>query len=124
MPMKDVLQKYCITSYSRNGVNRMWIQTIQKIKSTTFTHLASIMYILFDLMIFQLHIQQFHVINFNSDSEIIRSAFLYKNGRYNVYQLHPFDKQKQSFLISLLDILMMSFPSIIVHFMITYTLYT
>ena len=60
---KDGLRKYCSTSYSRNGVNQMWILNL-KISSTTFIHLTSIMYILFNLIIF---LRQFHTINLKSD---------------------------------------------------------
>ena len=45
--IKQGLQKYCETAYSRNGINQMWIlknskELLEHLKSPTFNHVTSI----------------------------------------------------------------------------------
>ena len=50
--IKQGLQKYCETSYSRSGVNQMWIlknskELLEHLQSPNFNHITSIKFLIF-----------------------------------------------------------------------------
>ena len=91
--VKDVLQKYCSTAYSRNGVNRMWIlkdskDLINNLHSSVFNNVHSIRSYEFSTLYICTTIP--HKKLKPRLVETILSVFLHKKGsRYKVFVLHP-----------------------------------
>ena len=90
--VKDGLQKYCSTAYSRNGVNQMWIlknskDLINNLHSSDFNNVHSIRSYDFSTLYTTIPHNKLKL----RLAEIIRSAFLHKNGnrRYKFLVLHP-----------------------------------
>ncbi|KAK3094748.1 hypothetical protein FSP39_005718 [Pinctada imbricata] len=79
--IKEGLQTYCETTYSRNGINQMWIlknskELLENLKATNFNHITSIKS--FDF--FTLYTTIPHQKLKNRLANIIRNTFLSKNG--------------------------------------------
>ena len=79
--IKQGLQKYCETAYSRSGINQMWIlknskELLEHLKSPAFNHVTSIKS--FDLSTLYTTIP--HQKLKERLTSIIRNAFIFKNG--------------------------------------------
>ena len=79
--IKQGLQKYCGTAYSRRGVNQMWIlknskELLEHLKSPNFNHITSIKS--FDFSILYTTIA--HDKLKSRLANIIRNSFIFKNG--------------------------------------------
>ena len=79
--IKQCLQKYCETTYSRSGVNQMWIlknskELLEHLQSPNFNHIASINS--FDISILYTTIP--HQKLKSRLATIIRNSFFHKNG--------------------------------------------
>ena len=78
--IKQGLQKYCETAYSRSGINQVWIlknskQLLEHPKSQTFNHVTSIKSFDFSTLYTIPH-QELK----DRLTSIIRNAFIFKNG--------------------------------------------
>ena len=84
--IKQGLQKYCETAYSRSGVNQMWVlknlkELLEHLKSPNFNNKTSIKSFDFSTIFIQL----FLTINWKADSLVsFGNSFMFKNdnGRY------------------------------------------
>ena len=83
--IKQGLQKYCETAYSRSGINQMWIlknskELLEHLKSPTFNHVTSITSFDFSTLYTTIPRQKLK----DRVTSIIRNAFIFKNsnGRY------------------------------------------
>ena len=79
--IKQGLQKYCETAYSRSGINQMWIlknskELLEHIKSPTFNHVISIKSFDFSTLYTTIRHQKLK----DRLTSIIRNAFIFKNG--------------------------------------------
>ena len=79
--IKQGLQKYCETAYSRSGINQMWIlknskELLEPLKSPTFNPVTSIKS--FDFSTLYATIPQKKLKD--RLTTIIRNAFIFKNG--------------------------------------------
>ena len=79
--IKQGLQKYCETAYSRSGINQMWIlknskELFEHFKSPTFNHVTSIKSFDFSTLYTTIPHQKLK----NRLTSIIQSAFIFKNG--------------------------------------------
>ena len=79
--IKQGLQKYCETAYSRSGINQMWIlknskELLEHLKSPTFNHVTSIKSFDFSTLYATIPHQKLKV----RLTSIIRNAFIFKNG--------------------------------------------
>ena len=79
--IKQGLQKYCETAYSRSGINRMWIlknskELLEHLKSPTFNRVTSIKSFDFSTLYTTIPHQKLKV----RLTSIIRNAFIFKNG--------------------------------------------
>ena len=79
--IKQGLQKYCETSYSRSGINQMWIiknskELLEHLKSPTFNHVTSIKSFDFSTLYTTIPHQKLK----DRLTSIIRNAFIFKNG--------------------------------------------
>ena len=79
--MKQGLQKYCETSYSRSGVNQMWIQKnskelLEHLQSPNFNHITSIKSFDFSTLYTTIPHQKHK----SRLATIIRNSFIHKNG--------------------------------------------
>ena len=88
--IKQGLQKYCETSYSRSWVNQMWIlknskELLEYLQSTNFNHITSIKSFDFSILYTTIPHQKLK----SRFATIIRNAFIHKNGnrRYKVLVL-------------------------------------
>ena len=75
--IKQGLQKYCETCYSRSGVNQMWIlknskELLEHLLSANFNHITSIKSFDFSTL--------YPTIPHQKLATIIRNSFIYKNG--------------------------------------------
>ena len=78
--IKQGLQKYCETSYSRSGVNQRWIlkkskELLEHLQSPNFNHITSIKYFDFSTLYTTIPHQK----RKSKLATIIRSSFIYKN---------------------------------------------
>ena len=79
--IKQGLQKYCKTAYSRSGINQMWIlknskELLEHLKSLTFNHVTTIKSFDFSTLYTTITHQKLK----NRLTSIIRNAFISKNG--------------------------------------------
>ena len=79
--IKQGLQKYCETAYSRSGINQMWIlknskELLEHLKSPTFNRVTSIKYFDFSTLYTTIPHQKLK----DRLTSIIRNAFIFKNG--------------------------------------------
>ena len=79
--IKQGLQKYCETAYSRSGINQMWIlknskELLEHLKSHTFNHVTSIKSFDFSTLYTAIPHQKLK----DRLTSIIRNAFIFKNG--------------------------------------------
>ena len=79
--IKQGLQKYCETAYSRSGISQMWIlknskQLLEHLKSLTFNHVTSIKSFDFSTLYIPMPHQKLK----NRLTSIIQNAFIFKNG--------------------------------------------
>ena len=79
--IKQGLQKYCATAYSRNGVNQMWIlknskELLEHLESPDFKHITSIKSFDFSTLYTTIPHQNLK----NRLTSIIQNSFVYKNG--------------------------------------------
>ena len=79
--IKQGLQKYCETAYSRSGINQMWIlknskELLEHLKSPTFNHVTSIKSFDFSTLYTTIPHQKLK----DRLTSIIRNAFIFKNG--------------------------------------------
>ena len=75
--IKQGLQKYCETSYSRRGVNQVWIlknskELLEHLQSSNFNHITSIKSFDFSIL--------YTTIPHKRLATIIQNSFIYKNG--------------------------------------------
>ena len=79
--IKQGLQKYCETSYSRSGVNQMWIlknskELLEHLQSPNFNHITSIKSFDFSTLYTTIPHQKLK----SRLATIIRNSFIHKNG--------------------------------------------
>ena len=78
--IKQGLQKYCETAYSRSGINQMWIlinsNELEHLKSSTFNHVTSIKSFDFSTLYTTIPRQKMK----DRLTSIIRNAFIFKTG--------------------------------------------
>ena len=79
--IKQGLQKYCETAYSRSGINQMWIlknskELLEHLKSPAFNHVTSIKSFDFSTLYTTIPHQKLK----ERLTSIIRHAFIFKNG--------------------------------------------
>ena len=79
--IKQGLQKYCETAYSRSGINQMWIlknskELLEHLKSPAFHHVTSIKSFDFSTLYTTIPHQKLK----ERLTSIIRNAFIFKNG--------------------------------------------
>ena len=79
--IKQGLQKYCETAYSRSGINQMWIlknskELLEHLKSPTFNHVTCIKSFDFSTLYTTIPHQKLK----DRLTSIIRNAFIFKNG--------------------------------------------
>ena len=79
--IKQGLQKYCETAYSRSGINQMWIlknskELLEHLKSLTFNHVTSIKSFDFSTLYTTIPHKKLK----ERLTSIIRNAFIFKNG--------------------------------------------
>ena len=79
--IKQGLQKYCETSYSRSGVNQMWIlknskELLEHLQSPNFNHITSIQSFDFSTLYTTISHQKLK----SRLATIIRNSFIHKNG--------------------------------------------
>ena len=79
--IKQGLQKYCETAYSRSGINQMWIlknskELLEHFKSPAFNHVTSIKSFDFSTLYTTIPHQKLK----ERLTSIIRNAFIFKNG--------------------------------------------
>ena len=79
--IKQGLQKYCETSYSRSGVNQMWIlknskELLEHLQSPIFNHITSIKSFDFSTLCTTIPHQKLK----SRLADIIRNSFIHKNG--------------------------------------------
>ena len=79
--IKQGLQKYCKTAYSRSWINQMWIlknskELLEHLKSPTFNHVTSIKSFDFSTLYTAIPHQKLK----DRLTSIIRNAFIFKNG--------------------------------------------
>ena len=79
--IKQGLQKYCETAFSRSGINQMWIlknsnELLEHLKSPTFNRVTSIKSFDFSTLYTTIPHQKLK----DSLTSIIRNAFMFKNG--------------------------------------------
>ena len=79
--IKHGRQTYCETTYSRNGINQMWIlknskDLLENLKATNFNSITSIKSFDFSTLYTTIPHQKLK----NSLATIVRNTFLYKNG--------------------------------------------
>ena len=79
--IKQCLQKYCETSYSRSGVNQMWIiknskELLEHLQSPNFNHITSIKSFDFSTLYTTIPHQKLK----SRLATIIRNSFIHKNG--------------------------------------------
>ena len=79
--IKQGLQKYCETAYSRSGINQMWIlknskELYENLKSPTFNHVTGIKSFDFSTLYTTLPHQKLK----DRLTSIIQNAFIFKNG--------------------------------------------
>ena len=79
--IKQCLQKYCETAYSRSGVNQMWIlknskELLEHLQSPNFNHITNIKFFDFSTLYTIIHHQRLK----SRLATIIRNSFIYKNG--------------------------------------------
>ena len=79
--IKQGLQKYCETAYSRSGINQMWIlknskELLEHLKSPTFNRVTSIKSFDFSTLYTTIPHQKLK----DRLTSIIRKAFIFKNG--------------------------------------------
>ena len=79
--IKQGLQKYCETSYSRRGVNQMWIlknskELLEHLQSPNFNHITSIKSFEFSTLYTTIPHQKLK----SRLATIIRNSFIHKNG--------------------------------------------
>ena len=79
--IKQGLQKYCETAYSRSGINQMWIlknskELLEHLKSPAFNHVTSIKSFDFSTLYTTIPHQKLK----ERLTSIIRNAFIFKNG--------------------------------------------
>ena len=79
--IKQGLQKYCETAYSRSGINQMWIlknskELLEHLKSPTFNRVTSIKSFDFSTLYTTIPHQKLK----DRLTSIIRNAFIFKNG--------------------------------------------
>ena len=79
--IKQGLQKYCETSYSRSGVNQMWIlknskELLEHLQSPNFNHITSIKSFGFSTLYTTIPHQKLK----SRLAAIIRNSFIHKNG--------------------------------------------
>ena len=79
--IKQGLQKYCETAYSRSGINQMWIlknskELLEHLKSPTFNRVTSIKSFDFSTLYTTIPHQKLK----DRLTSIIRNAFMFKNG--------------------------------------------
>ena len=79
--IKQGLQKYCETAYSRSGINQMWIlknskELLEHLKSPTFNRVTSIKSFDFSTLYTTIPHQRLK----DRLTSIIRNAFIFKNG--------------------------------------------
>ena len=79
--IKQGLQKYCETAYSRSGINQMWIlknskELLGHLKSPTFNHVTSIKSFDFSTLYTTIPHQKLK----DRLASIIQNAFIFKNG--------------------------------------------
>ena len=80
--IKQGLQKYCETSYSRSGVNQMWIlknskELLEHLQSPNFNHITSIKFLIFFDPLHN-HSSPKHLKS--RLATIIRNSFIHRNG--------------------------------------------
>ena len=80
-PLKQGLQKYCETAYSRSGVNQIWIlnnskELLEHLKSPNFNHITSIKSFDFSTLYTPIPHDKLK----NRLASIIRNSFMFKNG--------------------------------------------
>ena len=78
--IKQGLQKYCKTAYSRSGINQMWIfmnskELLEHLKSPTFNHVQASSLLIFPLFYTAIPHQKLK----DRLNIIIRNAFIFKN---------------------------------------------
>ena len=74
--IKQCLQKYCETAYSRSGINQMWIlknskELIEHLISPTINHVTSIKNKTNQIFYFSLFIQPYLTRNWRTDSPVL-----------------------------------------------------
>ena len=79
--IKQGLQKYCETAYSRSGVNQMWIlknskELLEHLKSPNFNHISSIKSFDFSTLYTTIPHDKLR----NRLASIIQNSFIFKNG--------------------------------------------
>ena len=79
--IKQGLQKYCETAYSRSGVNQMWIlknskELLEHLKSPNFNHITSIKSFDFSTLYTTIPHDKLK----SRFASIIRNSFIFKNG--------------------------------------------
>ena len=78
--IKQGLQKYCETAYSRSWINQMWIlinsKGLEHLKSSTFNHVTSIKSFDFSTLYTTIPHQKLK----DTLTSIIRNAFIFKTG--------------------------------------------
>ena len=94
--IKQGLQKYCETSYSRSGVNQMWIlksskELLEHLQSPNFKHITSIKSFDFSTLYTTIPHQKLK----SRLATIIRNSFIHKNG--NLIQISGFRSQRTLF---------------------------
>ena len=79
--IKQGLQKYCETAYSRSGINQIWIlknskELLEHLKSPTFNHVTSIKSVEFSTLYTPISHQKLK----GRLTSMTRNAFIFKNG--------------------------------------------
>ena len=98
--IKQGLQKYCETAYSRSGVNQMWIlknskELLGHLKSPNFNHTCITSFKSFDFSYLYTTLPQDRLQN--RLASIIRNSFIFKNGNHR-YKYLLFDHGETYFV--------------------------
>ena len=101
--IKQGLQKYCETAYSRSGINQMWIlknskELLEHLKSPAFNHVTSIKSFDFSTLYTTIPHQKLK----ERLTNIIRNAFIFKTGnrRYKYLVLGHEERKEEIWLKS------------------------
>ena len=96
--IKQGLQKYCKTSYSRSGVNQMWIlknskELLEHLQSPNFNHITSIKFFDFSTLYTTIPHQKVK----NRPTTIIQNSFIHRNGN-RTYKFLVFGREGPYFV--------------------------